>query len=190
MGRHHEVVGELEALVSGGPLRERRWAQLMVALYRDGRQAESLDAFHRLRRVLERDLGVVPSAGLRHLQVAILRQSPELARHSQEPPRDPVPLEKYDSAGDLRVLESPTARAYSLIRLPRTGRTGGQRGLRPAAQVYARYMPGIPEVHRRSMGSLAWLPDRGRAGPAGNALSLLFAVCSRRPASIVTAGGQ
>jgi DNA-binding SARP family transcriptional activator len=39
LGRHHEVVGEVEALVTGGPLRERRWGQLMVALYRDGRQA-------------------------------------------------------------------------------------------------------------------------------------------------------
>ena len=85
LGRHHEVVGELEALVTGGPLRERRWGQLMLALYRDGRQAEALDAFHRLRRVLERDLGVVPGPELRDLHVAILQQSPKLARHSRDP---------------------------------------------------------------------------------------------------------
>jgi DNA-binding SARP family transcriptional activator len=78
-GHHHEVVGDLEALVTGGPLRERRWAQLMVALYRDGRQAGALDAFGRLRQLLRQDLGVEPGVELRRLHQAILRQSPELA---------------------------------------------------------------------------------------------------------------
>jgi DNA-binding SARP family transcriptional activator len=86
LGRHHEVAGNLEALVTSGPLRERRWGQLMVALYRDGRQAEALDAFHRLRRVLEQDLGVDPGTELRQLHQAILQQSPRLAWHPQQPP--------------------------------------------------------------------------------------------------------
>src|SRR6516165_3600837 len=79
LGRHHEVVAGLEGLVARGPLRERRWGQLMVALYRDGRQAEALEAFGRLRRVLDEDLGVVPGAELSLLHQAILRHSPELA---------------------------------------------------------------------------------------------------------------
>jgi DNA-binding SARP family transcriptional activator len=79
LGRHHEIVAGLEGLVTRGPPRERRWSQLMVALYRDGRQAEALEAFHRLRRVLDEDLGVVPSAELSLLHQAILRHSPELA---------------------------------------------------------------------------------------------------------------
>ena len=79
LGRHHEVVAGLEGLVTRGPLRERRWGQLMVALYRDGRQAEALEAFGRLRRVLDEDLGVVPGAELSLLHQAILRHSPELA---------------------------------------------------------------------------------------------------------------
>jgi len=79
LGRHHEVVAGLEGLVTRGPLRERRWSQLMVALYRDGRQAEALEAFHRLRQVLDEDLGVVPGAELSQLHQAILRHSPELA---------------------------------------------------------------------------------------------------------------
>jgi DNA-binding SARP family transcriptional activator len=74
LGRHHEIVGGLEALVTSGPLRERRWGQLMIALYRDGRQAEALDAFGRLRQILMQDLGVDPSAELRHLHQAILRR--------------------------------------------------------------------------------------------------------------------
>ncbi len=72
-GRHHEVVGGLEALVTSGPLRERRWGQLMVALYRDGRQAEALGAFGRLRQLLKHDLGVEPGAELRRLHQAICR---------------------------------------------------------------------------------------------------------------------
>ena len=78
LGHHHEVVGGLEALVTCGPLRERRWGQLMLALYRDGRQAEALDAFGRLRQILARDLGVDPCAELRRLHQAILQQSPRL----------------------------------------------------------------------------------------------------------------
>jgi DNA-binding SARP family transcriptional activator len=84
LGRHHEVVGDLEALVASGALRERRWGQLMVALYRDGRQADALEAFGRLRQVLRRDLGVDPGAELRQLHQAILRQSPELAWHPRQ----------------------------------------------------------------------------------------------------------
>jgi DNA-binding SARP family transcriptional activator len=87
LGHHHEMVGGLEALVTSSPLRERRWGQLMLALYRDGRQAEALDAFGRLRQILAQDLGVDPSAELRHLHQAILRQSPRLAWH---PPLRPT----------------------------------------------------------------------------------------------------
>jgi DNA-binding SARP family transcriptional activator len=83
LGRHHEVVSGLEALVASGRLRERRWGQLMVALYRDGRQAEALDAFGRLRQILQQDLGVDPGAELRRLQQAILQQSPELTWRPQ-----------------------------------------------------------------------------------------------------------
>ena len=85
LGHHHEVVGGLEALVTSGPLRERRWGQLMLALYRDGRQAEALDAFGRLRQILAQDLGVDPGAELRRLHQAILQQSPRLGW--RPPPR-------------------------------------------------------------------------------------------------------
>lgn len=103
LGRHHEVVAGLEGLVTRGPLRERRWSQLMVALYRDGRQAEALEAYRRLRQVLDEDLGVVPGAELSLLHQAILRHAPELAWH---PPAADAPGYFGRAAEMSRLLAS------------------------------------------------------------------------------------
>ncbi len=82
LGRHHEAVATCETLVAAQPLRERRWTQLMLALYRDGRQAEALDAFRRLRAVLVEQLGVEPGPDARRLEAAILAHDPALVpRH-------------------------------------------------------------------------------------------------------------
>ena len=77
-GRHADVVGELESLVDEHPLRERLRAQLMLALYRSGRQAESLQAFHDARAALVEELGIDPSPSLQQLHGAILRQDASL----------------------------------------------------------------------------------------------------------------
>jgi DNA-binding SARP family transcriptional activator len=79
LGRHGDLVGELEALVDEHPLRERLRGQLMLALYRCGRQAEALDAYRDGRTRLVTDLGLEPSPALRELEAKILDQSPELA---------------------------------------------------------------------------------------------------------------
>jgi hypothetical protein len=73
-GRHKEVVGELEALVAEHPLREGLRAQLMLALYRSGRQAEALDCYQKGRRILVEELGLEPSPALQSLHGTILRQ--------------------------------------------------------------------------------------------------------------------
>jgi DNA-binding SARP family transcriptional activator len=78
LGRHDELVGELEALVPEHPLRERLRRSLMMALYRSGRQAEALDAYQDVRRALVDELGVEPGAALQELERAILRQDPSL----------------------------------------------------------------------------------------------------------------
>ncbi len=78
-GRHHELVAELEALVAEHPLRERLRAQLMLALYRSGRQAEALLVYRKTRRALAGELGLEPSRELQTLEKAILTQDPALA---------------------------------------------------------------------------------------------------------------
>ena len=77
-GRHHELVGEIDALLADNPLRERLHAQRMLALYRCGRQAEALDAYRHARATLVEEIGIEPSAELRDLHEAILRQDPSL----------------------------------------------------------------------------------------------------------------
>jgi eukaryotic-like serine/threonine-protein kinase len=77
-GRDVELVGELRALVAEHPLRERPRAQLMVALYRSGRQAEALDVYRDARRALIDELGIEPGAELRALEQAILEHDPAL----------------------------------------------------------------------------------------------------------------
>jgi DNA-binding SARP family transcriptional activator/ABC-type branched-subunit amino acid transport system substrate-binding protein/streptogramin lyase len=79
LGRHADVIADLEALVAEHPLRERPRGQLMIALYRSGRQAEALEAYQDARHALVDELGVEPGPALRELQAAILRQDPALA---------------------------------------------------------------------------------------------------------------
>jgi DNA-binding SARP family transcriptional activator len=74
LGRHAEVIGELQQLLVEHPRRERLAAQLMLALYRCGRQAEALEVYGNVRRTLVSEIGVEPGPGLRRLQEAILRQ--------------------------------------------------------------------------------------------------------------------
>jgi DNA-binding SARP family transcriptional activator/WD40 repeat protein len=74
------LVADLEGMVREEPLRERRWGQLMLVLYRAGRQAEALQAFTRARAVLVDELGIEPGPDLQRLQAAILAHDPALDR--------------------------------------------------------------------------------------------------------------
>ena len=79
LGRHARSIGDLEALVNGNPLRERARGQLMVALYRTGRQADALRVFQDGREALAEELGLDPGPELRQLETAILDHDPALA---------------------------------------------------------------------------------------------------------------
>src|SRR3954453_21591616 len=79
LGQHAEVVPELESLATRHPLRERLRGQLMLALYRSGRQAEALQAYQEIRRHLADELGLEPGPALRQLEREILAHAPSLA---------------------------------------------------------------------------------------------------------------
>jgi DNA-binding SARP family transcriptional activator len=85
LGRDAALVAELEELVAGHPLRERLRGYLMLALYRSGRQAEALEAYHEARRTLVEELGIEPGPALQDLEKAILRHDPSLAREERSP---------------------------------------------------------------------------------------------------------
>ena len=129
-GRHAEMVGELEALVRQHPLRERLRGQLMLALYRTGRQADALEAYRSAYEALVDGLGIEPSPELRALEAAILRQDMPAPA---PPPRRPV------LAPDVRrrvtcVLLPPGAGAGGpgvAAHPPRAPPRGRSRGLRP-----------------------------------------------------------
>jgi DNA-binding SARP family transcriptional activator/WD40 repeat protein len=88
LGHHGPVVAELEGLVTEYPFREALWGQLMLALYRSGRQADALRTFARLRSILGEELGIEPGTPLRDLEEAILLQKPDLdwRPHPPSPP--------------------------------------------------------------------------------------------------------
>jgi predicted ATPase/DNA-binding SARP family transcriptional activator len=95
LGASTEVIDELERLLVQNPFRERLWHHLMVALYRAGRQADALAAFHRARAALDEHLGIEPGLDLRELEQAILRQDVPLPRSSATGDDIPVSLTTF-----------------------------------------------------------------------------------------------
>ena len=114
LGRHNEVVSELDALVAAHPLREGLCRQLMLALYRSGRQADALEAYQVARRTLVAELGIEPGPRLQDLERSILRQD-----RSLDPVAPPTPLRSILVAGvGDRPLEPLLALAEPLARRP------------------------------------------------------------------------
>ena len=79
-GQPEQVIEHLKSAAEREPLRERRWMQLMLALYRTGRQADALREYERARSVLRDEIGIEPSLELRRLELAVLQQDPTIAR--------------------------------------------------------------------------------------------------------------
>src|SRR5919106_6113921 len=103
--RHADVIGDLQVLVREHPLRERPRAQLMLALYRSGRQREALDVYRDIRRELVEQLGMEPGAELQRLEQRVLAQDPSLAARPHG--AAPVPPDARRLPGARRRLSRP-----------------------------------------------------------------------------------
>ena len=105
-GEHARAVGDAEALLGHHPLRERVWGQLMIALYRSGRQGDALTAFQRAREVLADELGIDPSPDLTTLHERILQHDPDLELQGE-------PLRGYRLLE--RIGDGPRSSVYRAI---------------------------------------------------------------------------
>ena len=153
-GRHREVVAELEALIAAEPLRERLHAQLMLALYRCGRQADALSAYRHARAALVDELGIEPGPALQRLQASILRHDPALDAPElvSRPLTDPaaaqlrLPIPRTRTVGredDLARLRELLGNA-GLVTLAGAGGIGKTRlAVELARAVHADYADGV-----------------------------------------------
>ncbi len=151
LGRHVAVVAAIEEALHGNPLRERFAAQLMLALYRSGRQADALRVFERTRLHLVDGLGLDPSPDLVKLESAILAHEPWLAARSGGPIPEPPTVAPAQAAPLPAPTDPPAAPA-----------TGGPVALPPAAKRHS----DRPFVGRRS--ELSVLHDAWHRSLAGH----------------------
>jgi predicted ATPase/DNA-binding SARP family transcriptional activator len=129
LGRHAELLPELEGLVAAHPYRERLRRECMLALYRSGRQAEALEVYRHARRTLVDELGIEPGAELQELERAILRQDPALAlpasraKSSIPAPLTPLVGRRLEVAALTSLARSGQARLLTLTGPGGTGKT-------------------------------------------------------------------
>jgi hypothetical protein len=111
LGRHGELVAELRGLAVGEPLREGLHGQLMLALYRCGRQADALAVFRGIDRRLRDELGVSAGPELRQLHQRMLAADPALAFGPPSAADGPTPAAGGASAGSAALADGPAARS-------------------------------------------------------------------------------
>jgi predicted ATPase/DNA-binding SARP family transcriptional activator len=170
-GHHAVLVGELEALVAEHPFRERLRGQLMLALYRSGRQAEALELYRQTRRTFVEELGLEPGPALQELEHAMLAQDPFLdapaataAPKATRPIKPSLPVPPTPLIGrehELEEVVSLMRGGCRLLTLTGTGGTGKTRlALQAATELAQDFPDGAWWV------SLARVRDAGRVVPA------------------------
>ena len=182
LGRHAELAGELKALVAAHPLRERLRGQLMLALYRSGRQGEALRVFQEGRTALTDELGVDPGAELQELHQQILLQSAALSVALQAGPaaRDNLPAPVTSFVGRRAELRTATdlLRTSRLVTLTGAGGCGKTRlALEVAAGLAGSFADGVwlteleavsdPAVVPGTLAAVLGIGDGGSLGVSG-----------------------
>jgi predicted ATPase/DNA-binding SARP family transcriptional activator len=164
LGRHRELVPELEALVSEQGGRERLWGALMLALYRSDRQAEAIELFGRAREAMLEELGIEPGPVLQELQQSILRQDaaltvepPELrARRHLPAPETPL----VGRAAELAELMTLLRGGSRLVTLTGAGGVGKTRlALRAAHDLAQAFADGVYFVDLAHLTDPELVPD-------------------------------
>jgi DNA-binding SARP family transcriptional activator len=183
LGRHTDLVGELETLVAEHPLRERPRSQLMLALYRSGRQAEALEAYQETRRALVEELGIEPGPVLQELERSILRQDAALDLAVEAPvPERAILVAVRDEASmaALLAIAEPLrrrpARELILVTL-----VGGQDDLEEATS----------RLHeRREALAARGVPARAAAFTSDDAAADLVRVATQQDVDLVLLDGS
>jgi predicted ATPase/DNA-binding SARP family transcriptional activator len=166
LGRHDLIVDDLARAIEAEPLREHRWEQLMLALYRCGRQADALRAFQDARHTLTEELGIEPSPALRALEQAVLVQDPSLdaaARSPREHPRHNLPAALTRLIGredDLRATWK-LVEAFRLVTLTGVGGVGKTRlAVQAATDLVPRFPDGVWFVELAPISDPGLVPGR------------------------------
>ncbi len=165
LGEHRELTPALRSALVGNPFRERLWGQLMLALYRSGRQADALETFQEARRVLADELGLEPGPELRRLQEAILAHDPAIAASPVDRRRRgnlPAPSTSFVGREDELAQVSGLLHEHRLVTLSGPPGVGKSRLAVETARSLEHECPdGI------------WLVDFARAGSSDDAVRLL-----------------
>jgi hypothetical protein len=171
LGRHAQLVGELEALVRAYPLRERPRGALMRTLYACGRQAEALEAYRDARSMLVDELGIEPSPELQELERAILRHDSSLAASPEVPVRHRAIVVVRPGGGEPRR----TARGRRAARAPAPSASSSSRGCSVTATIWRARDVAPRRAARGGRRARARLPGRGvhdSLEPGGDAARL------------------
>ena len=162
LGHHDDVIPILVGLVDENPFRERLWSQLMLALYRSGREAEALRAYGRLSRLLGDELGLEPSDDLRRLEERILLQDPALEVERTAPASN-LPSQLTSFVGRARELEELATRLeeHRLVTLTGVGGIGKTRlAIEVAHQAASLFEDGVWWIDLSAVSEPAEVPGR------------------------------
>ena len=194
LGKHADLVSELGELVKQHPLRERLWAQLLVALYRCGRQSEALAAYQAARRLLDEQLGVRPGPELESMQRAVLQHRPSLdpPGAARTRPALPRPLGEFVGRQRERGQLADLLDGHRLVTLVGAAGVGKSRlAVEVARSITSRYPGGIWFVELSTLTTAELVPQAVadalgvRAEPGVRLADTVTAALARRKGLVI-----